>query len=241
MEGNNMTQISNYIYCSDFLTTFDIETKLLPNPYYDYPYLIIEDFFSKEECEYINKKIKEDDDFEKAQIKTLDKVISSQTNEEIRKTNIYSLDEKDLELYTNRFLQYQRKIEDYFKLVLTTSTKVQVLEYLKNSFYTMHSDDSSMLYKDNELIGFLAVAKQRKVSTVLFTTSYDETPSDNTFFGGELLFNFLYDENGNEIKIKPKAGSMVVFLSNPYFTHEVLKVIEGRRISLVQWHNAIIN
>ena len=70
MEGNNMTQISNYIYCSDFLTTFDIETKLLPNPYYDYPYLIIEDFFSKEECEYINKKIKEDYDFEKEQIKT---------------------------------------------------------------------------------------------------------------------------------------------------------------------------
>ena len=41
MEGNNITQISNYIYCSDFLTTFDIETKLLPNPYYDYPYLIM--------------------------------------------------------------------------------------------------------------------------------------------------------------------------------------------------------
>ena len=236
-----MTQISNYIYCSDFLTTFDIETKLLPNPYYDYPYLIIEDFFSKEECEYINKKIKEDDDFEKAQIKTLDTVISSETNEEIRKTNIYSLDERYLELYTDRFLQYQTKIEDYFKLALTTSTEVQVLEYLKNSFYTMHSDDSSMLYKDDELVGFLAVAKQRKVSTVLFTTSNDESSSDNTFCGGELLFNFLYDVNGEVIKVKPKAGSMVVFLSNPYFTHEVLKVIEGRRISLVQWHNAIIN
>lgn len=236
-----MTQISNYIYCSDFLTTFDIETKLLPNPYYDYPYLIIEDFFSKEECEYINKKIKEDDNFEKAQIKTLDTVISSETNEEIRKTNIYSLDERYLELYTDRFLQYQTKIEDYFKLALTTSTEVQVLEYLKNSFYTMHSDDSSMLYKDDELVGFLAVAKQRKVSTVLFTTSNDESASDSTFYGGELLFNFLYDVNGEMIKVKPKAGSMVVFLSNPYFTHEVLKVIEGRRISLVQWHNAIIN
>lgn len=236
-----MTQISNYIYCSDFLTTFDIETKLLPNPYYDYPYLIIEDFFSKEECEYINKKIKEDDDFEKAQIKTLDTVISSETNEEIRKTNIYSLDERYLELYTDRFLQYQTKIENYFKLALTTSTEVQVLEYLKNSFYTMHSDDSSMLYKDDELVGFLAVAKQRKVSTVLFTTSNDESASDSTFYGGELLFNFLYDVNGEMIKVKPKAGSMVVFLSNPYFTHEVLKVIEGRRISLVQWHNAIIN
>ena len=105
----------------------------------------------------------------------------------------------------------------------------------------MHSDDSSMLYKDDNLVGFLPVARQRRISSVLFTTSNDELASDNTFIGGELLFNFLYDEKGNEIKIKPKAGSMLVFLSNPYFTHEVLKVIEGRRITLVQWHNAIIN
>jgi SM-20-related protein len=236
-----MTQISNHIYCADFLTTFDIETKLLPNPYYDYPFLIIENFLDINECNEINKKVKEDDDFQKAQIKTLDSVVLSQTNEEIRKTNIYSLDEKYLELYTNKFLQYQAQIEDFFKIALTTSTSVQVLEYLKNSFYSMHSDDSSMLYKDDNLVGFLPVARQRRISSVLFTTSNDELASDNTFIGGELLFNFLYDEKGNEIKIKPKAGSMLVFLSNPYFTHEVLKIIEGRRITLVQWHNAIIN
>ena len=236
-----MTQISNYIYCADFLTTFDIETKLLPNPYYDYPFLIIENFLDINECNEINKKVKEDDDFQKAQIKTLDSVVLSETNEEIRKTNIYSLEEKYLELYTNRFLQYQAQIEDFFKIALTTSTSVQVLEYLKNSFYSMHSDDSSMLYKDDNLVGFLPVARQRRISSVLFTTSNDELASENTFIGGELLFNFLYDEKGNEIKIKPKAGSMLVFLSNPYFTHEVLKVIEGRRITLVQWHNAIIN
>ena len=236
-----MTQISNYIYCADFLTSFDIETKLLPNPYYDYPFLIIENFLDINECNEINKKVKEDDDFQKAQIKTLDSVLLSETNEEIRKTNIYSLDEKYLELYTNKFLQYQAQIEDFFKIALTTSTSVQVLEYLKNSFYSMHSDDSSMLYKDDNLVGFLPVARQRRISSVLFTTSNDELASDNTFIGGELLFNFLYDEKGNEIKIKPKAGSMLVFLSNPYFTHEVLKIIEGRRITLVQWHNAIIN
>ena len=236
-----MRQISNYIYCADFLTSFDIETKLLPNPYYDYPFLIIENFLDINECNEINKKVKEDDDFQKAQIKTLDFVVLSETNEEIRKTNIYSLDEKYLELYTNRFFQYQAQIEDYFKIALTTSTSVQVLEYLKNSFYSMHSDDSSMLYKDNELVGFIPVAKQRKISTVLFTTSNNELASDNTFIGGELLFNFLYDEKGNEIKIKPKAGSMLVFLSNPFFTHEVLKVRDGRRVTLVQWHNAIIN
>ena len=236
-----MTQISNNIYCSDFLLDLDIKTKLLPNPYYDYPFLIIENFFDKNECNEINQEIKRDEDFQKAQVKIDKSEIKATTNEEIRKTNIYALNKNHLELYTNRFLQHQALIEDYFKIALTTSTEVQVLEYLKGSFYTMHSDDSSMMYKNNELIGFTPVAKQRKISTVLFTTSYDENTSDTTFTGGELLFNFLYDENGNEVKIKPKAGDMVVFLSNPYFTHEVLKVIEGRRITLVQWHNAIIN
>ena len=236
-----MTQISNNIYCSDFLLDFDIKTKLLPNPYYDYPFLIIKNFFDKNECDEINKEIKKDEDYQKAQVKINNSEIKSTTNEEIRKTNIYALNKNDLEIYTNRFLQHQALIEDYFKLALTTSTNVQVLEYLKGSFYTMHSDDSSMMYKNSELIGFTPVARQRRVSTVLFTTSYDETISENSFTGGELLFNFLCDKNGNKVKLKPKAGDMVVFLSNPYFTHEVLKVLDGRRISLVQWHNALIN
>ena len=34
---------------------------------------------------------------------------------------------------------------------------------------------------------------------------------------------------------------MIVFLSNPYFTHEVLEDKKGYRVSLVQWHDAIIN
>lgn len=236
-----MTQLSNNVYCEDFLISLDIETKILTNPYYDYPFLIIENFLNIDECNEINKKIKDDENYQKAQIKKLDSVVIAQTNENIRKTNIYSLNEKYLDIYSKRFLQYQAEIEDFFKIALTNSTNVQVLEYLIGSFYSMHSDDSSMLFKDDQLVGFLTVAKQRKLSSVLFTTSNDENISDNTFVGGELLFNFLYDSEGNNIKIKPKAGNMIVFLSNPYFTHEVLKVTNGRRISLVQWHNAIIN
>ena len=57
--------------------------------------------------------------------------------------------------------------------------------------------------------------------------------------GGEVVFNYLYDDKGNNIQIKPNAGDMLVFLSNPYFTHEVLKVRDGCRISLVQWHDSI--
>lgn len=236
-----MTQISNHIYCADFLTNLDIKTKILPNPYYDYPYLIIENFFEELECELVNKKIKEDEDFEKAKVLISDNILSSKIKEEIRKTNIYSLDEKLLEIYTNKFLNFQKEIEDYFKLALTTSTNVQVLEYLKDSFYMMHSDDSSMLLKNDEIVGFVPVTTERKLSTVLFTTSHKKNDSSNGFEGGELLFNFLYNKNGKQIKLEPKAGDMLVFLSNPYFTHEVLKVKSGRRITLVQWHNALTN
>ena len=56
-----------------------------------------------------------------------------------------------------------------------------------------------------------------------------------------VMTQVCYTKNGERNKNKTKAGTMLVFLSNPYFTHEVLKVKQGRRISLVQWHNAIIN
>ena len=78
-----MTQISNNIYCSDFLLDLDIKTKLLPNPYYDYPFLIIENFFDKNECDEINQEIKKDEDFQKAQVKIDKFEIKATTNEEI--------------------------------------------------------------------------------------------------------------------------------------------------------------
>lgn len=234
-----MTQISNYVYCADFLTSLNIETKILPNPYYDYPYLIIEDFISVKECEEINTLIKKDKDYQKAQIKIKKNVIFSKTNESIRKTNIYKLNKKYLLIYKNCFRKHQADIENFFKMAIVKSTKVQTLEYLKDFFYKMHSDDSSMVYKDDNLVGFLTVSSERKLSSVLFTTSYDKKVGDDSFTGGELLFNYLYDENEEQIKIKAKAGMMIIFPSNPFFTHEVLKVKEGRRISLVQWHNTL--
>lgn len=234
-----MTQISNNVYCADFLTLLNIETKYLPNPYYDYPFLIIENFMSEKGCKEINSLIKKDRDYKKAQVKIKENIVSSKTNESIRKTNIYKLNKKYLTIYKNNFRKHQAMIEDFFKMPITKSTKVQTLEYLKDFFYKMHSDDSSMIYKNENLVGFLTVSNERKLSSVLFTTSYDENVGEDSFIGGELLFNYLYDENNEQIKIKAKAGMMIIFPSNPFFTHEVLKVKEGRRISLVQWHNTL--
>ena len=140
-----------------------------------------------------------------------------------------------------KYSKHQKDIEEFFSLPLTTSTKIQTLEYTKGSFYKAHSDDSNVLLKDDELVGFIPVAPQRKITSVLFTTSHNKEKTKNSFQGGELVFNYLYDEEEKQIRLEPQAGDMIVFLSNPYFTHEVLEVKDGYRLSLVQWHDGIIN
>lgn len=185
-----MKQISNKVFCEDFLLDFDIQTKLLPNPYYDYPFLIIENFFDLNECKLVNDITKKDKDFEKAQVLISKEVVTSKTNENIRKTNIYKLDDILQKVYDERFINHQKQIEEYFKLPISTTSNLQVLEYQEGCFYDMHSDDSSMLYKDDELVGFVPVTKERKISTVLFTTSYDENVDENSFSGESFCLIF---------------------------------------------------
>lgn len=237
-----MVQISNQIFCEEFLTKLDIKTGKLPNPYYDFPFMLIENFLSSKICEEITSSMRLNQDICEAEIRKY-KAIEIQTgkNTSIRKTNIHKLNSAQENIYNESFVKHKEDIEKFFNLSITTSTEIQALEYTKGSFYKQHSDDSSVLLKDDEVIGFLPVALERKITSVLFTTNHSNIVSKNNFNGGELVFNYLYDKNGETIQIKPKAGDMIVFFSNPYFTHEVLEVKKGYRVSLVQWHDAIIN
>lgn len=237
-----MRQISNSIYCDNFLFDLDIKTRFLPSQYNELPFLVIDNFLSHDTCMEINRSIKQDEDYEKAMLLPSNNLNNSFLNEKIRKTNIYELDDIYKKIYEHNFQLFQRQIEGFFNMGIIKSTKIQVLEYLPGSFYSMHSDDSSMLFDNGKLAGFVPASHERKLTTVLFTTDYDEDlETEDSFYGGELLFNFLYDKNGNTVEIKPSAGQLIVFPSNPFFTHEVKKVISGRRISLVQWHNTILD
>jgi SM-20-related protein len=125
---------------------------------------------------------------------------------------------------------------------MTLSTDIQVLEYKEGYFYVKHADDSSELIDENgDTVGFKCVAPERKLTTVLFATSHQCNTQEGSecFSGGELLFNYFFNEKGEPVKIKAEAGDMVVFPSNPYFSHEVLPVQKGYRLTLVQWHDAI--
>lgn len=228
-----MHQISNYVYARDELLGMEIPTKRLPNPYHDFPYMVLEGVLSQAECRAITQAALADRDAVQAKLRGHD------LDTAIRRTDIHTLSPENRIVYEGRLAAVRSEIEAFFALSLSQATDVQVLGYESGSFYVRHSDDSSEL-RDHEgsTIGFRPVAHERKLTTVLFTTSYTPHPTDSDHFsGGELLFNYLCDEQGNTITLRPEAGDMVVFLSNPYFSHEVLPVKEGFRLSLVQWHD----
>lgn len=231
-----MHQISNYVYAHDELIEWDIPTKRLPNPYHDFPYMVLEGVLSPSECRAITAAALADKEAVQAELR------GRSLDTAIRKTDIHTLSPEHREIYNRRFEAVKADIEKFFALSLAKGTNVQVLGYESGSFYVKHSDDSSELRNNQgDVIGYKAVAPERKLTTVLFTTSYTPHPTDTDHFsGGELLFNYLCDEHGNTITLRPEAGDMVVFFSNPYFSHEVLPVKEGFRLSLVQWYDAHI-
>jgi SM-20-related protein len=231
-----MHQISNFVYADDTLLSMDIPTERLPNPYHDFPYMVIEGVLTPDECHAITLSALNDEQSVSAELR------GRALDTAIRKTDIHTLTPEHLKLYKNRFDSIRDSIETFFALSLSSSTEIQVLGYESGSFYLRHSDDSSELRDSTgKTIGFRTVAPERKLTSVLFTTSYTPHPMDSDHFsGGELLFNYLCDEHGNTIVLRPKAGDMVVFLSNPYFSHEVLPVHNGFRLSLVQWHNVLL-
>lgn len=238
-----MRQISNFVYCDDFIADLRYETRLAANPYYDYPYLLIENFLSHQACADIAAYTKEKSDGEHALVKkSIMGVVVPELEEDIRKTAIHQLPELLLEGYHLSFAYYQKRIEDYFSVALTTATEVQALEYTKDGFYVKHADDSNELVNsDGETVGFVQVAPERKITTVLFATSHASQADKGLHFdGGELVFNYLFDADGAPVRLRPKAGDMVVFPSNPLYSHEVLPVTSGYRLTLVQWHDAII-
>ena len=164
------------------------------------------------------------------------------TNKSIRNTfNIISKNDF-IEEY-NKFFETKRAgIEKFFNVSLLKATSPQILIYKEGCYYKRHSDNCSEIFEDGKLVLFKPVAPARIITTVLFITSHKENPNDDfEFSGGELEFDFLLDGENNTISIKPQEGDFVSFFSNPYYSHSVKEVTKGTRISIVQWHNAIVH
>lgn len=232
-----MRRVSKLLYCSEFLYGIGIASGLLGKPYSDYPFLIIGDFFSKNECEGVLEHMQSADGREKAKIKAAISLAQTSpiVDQTIRKTDIYSLTAEQNVCFGLRFDSFRLQIERFFNVSLLGFSETQALSYDKDSFYVRHADDSSEIVDENgAAVDYKRVAPHRVITTVLFLNT-----ADDDFGGGELVFSHLMDIDGVPFCIKPKQGFMAVFPSNPYFAHEVLKVTSGHRATLVKWYDAI--
>lgn len=225
-----MVQISNKVFIEEAVLQLDVPNQLLPNPYFEFPFLIIDNFLTNESCDKILSQVLNSNDFEEAKLRK--DFSNSHKNNEIRKTNIFKISQNTQFFYDEAFLKHKAQIENFFAKPITTSTNLQILGYNEGFFYKSHSDDSSFLVDNHgQIIGFKLVAPNRKITTVVF--------ANDDFEGGELEFNFLKYPDNSPVIFKPKKGSLIAFLSNSFFTHEVKTITKGFRLSLVQWHDIL--
>lgn len=239
----NFTQISNELFIPlEWLDSkVPTELKILPNPYNDYPFILkninhdyslMKDFVSNHEKEL--KKI--------GIISTDDGAIIPKRNTKIRNTYNIIPNKSFIDDYNRIFESQKESIERFFNVSLMQSIDPQILIYKDGCFYKTHSDNCSEIVDGNgELVEYKLVAPARVVTTVLFISNCTKEDGEFNFDGGELEFDFLYDKQFKKFSFKPKEGDFISFLSNPYFSHNVKEVISGTRISVVQWHNAIVH
>jgi len=220
-----MVQISQKIFALDEIFDLNFDKFPLASFYNDYPFLIIKNFFTKQECDDVIKSLNKNEDYKA-------KLISKESlNENIRKTILHKPTDKIRDMFENKINLFKKEIESFFGVSLFRGTDIQILEYKEKGHYNCHSDNSSILIQNGKIVGFKKVAPQRKLTTLLFLNS--------NFTGGEIEFCYLRYYNNKKVVLKPEEGMMIVFPSNPLFSHKVMEVKKGQRYAIVKWWDVI--
>ena len=104
----------------------------------------------------------------------------------------------------------------------------QVLRYdgENSGHFTMHSDNA---FIDANNI-FQHTNPNRLITTV--------TILNDDYEGGELILGFMSSDNAGLLKLKPQAGTTIIFPSDMRYPHQVMPVTKGTRFSMVRWYGA---
>ena len=124
------------------------------------------------------------------------------------------------------------ELEEWLGMPELEVAQIDLLEYVKGDHFSLHKDTFSGKKELLELNPKLKdLAKQTHLYDREVSTSTLIYTSDN-LEGGELYLFEDKERNGSQV-IDLKVGETVAFPSNTF--HEVTKVTEGRRVSLVAW------
>jgi hypothetical protein len=129
------------------------------------------------------------------------------SSDEVKKRNYDPRQRLDSEVhgYLRKAVEKYHELHPAFQVDIDTG--YQLLRYKEGQFYSEHTDSY--------------VTEQRSVScSIQLNEDYD---------GGEFAFF------GQEMMIRSKTGSVIMFPSNFMYPHEVMEVKRGTRYSIVTW------
>jgi hypothetical protein len=118
-----------------------------------------------------------------------------------------TLDSICFKVFAEAMETYLKGLKPYQIPRITRDEGYQLLRYKKRQKYGMHFDEIGRLH--------------RIISAVFYINS--------DYCGGELFFPI------QKKRIKPKAGSVVLFPSNYAFPHSSLPIKSGTKYSIVTW------
>lgn len=232
--------ISKHIKMPSWLNSA-IPKELLyyPSFYNDYPYWLKSNLLELPKCELLLEMIKDEDDAKQVGVLTQTQgVVQSEKNRAIRDTKAYNPPALLEEIFIELISLHKSDMERFFNVIIHSPSALQVLGYESGSFYARHSDNCSEIVNEKkDVVVFHNVAPHRMLTVILFLTTCGEG-DDHT--GGELIFDYLLDEELKPLVITPKAGMMLAFPSHPAYSHTVKEIKSGFRISIVQWFNGMV-
>ena len=132
-----------------------------------------------------------------------------------------------VDLIVGRLSACMDEVAAHFAVKLSECEDPQFLRYQKGDFFVAHQDgNTGLLRLDTE---------RRLVSTVIFLSREAESPSDNVYCGGSLVFTNLHAPSDRaKFRMRAEPGTLIAFRSET--THEVTPVTHGERYSIVSWY-----
>ena len=240
-----MKKISKFLYYNDEYLDSKIpdSTNIKGNQDADIPFMILENLLSPTECDAIVSKLIKKGPYWDAAVVS-EKKDEGKLNKKARNTMAFTLDVEDVEKYKKIIEVIKPQIEDFFKIILGSTTGLQTLGYGKDHFYKLHTDNCTPIFENGEFIRWSHTIPHRKITTILFLTESVQELKENdigTFIGGQVKFHYLKDQHGNTISVFPKKGTLIAFPSGPHFSHSVENVEDGFRVSIVEWYDGVWN
>ena len=217
------------------------EMRFLESFETDEPLFVAPNLFDRPLCDTIIQTLRESDPNIKLTERSLqeDGTEIETVNEKVRNVFWFYPNAEIMDLYQRALDRAKPALERFFGVRLKASEGLQTLGYGPGCKYVLHSD-TCVVRKDAQGNWDWKVSfPKRVISTILFLSdSVSKIFDVNQCVGGDVSFDYLLDDAGKPLRIRPTKGLFVAFPSTPLFSHQVHEVTDGYRITLVEWYAA---